>query len=206
MFTVYHVTYFKEYNTFPKFVLNDEITFGNTFNAFYNYFYMDDHHHQNVMAGGNAQRVHVSTELDALAKGLCNGYPDPRQLIPYLNHNFHDLDTLNRELILENIRIKYYSDMPSRFSCLWVTKSLEEAFIWSQHFSEEKDLKMITLETTTNAVKVDSKFIPLPHDSLKVREDKAHAYWSGQESETPMIEYLFQGNATVKNIQEFKTS
>ncbi|MEG1354140.1 MAG: DUF2441 domain-containing protein, partial [Malacoplasma sp.] len=108
---------------------------------------------------------------------------------------------LNRELILENIRIKDYPEMPSRFSCLWVAKSLEEASIWFNHFSKEKNLKLITLESTNDAVKVDSKFIPLPHDSLKVKEEKAHAYWSGQKSEAPMIEYLFQGIATVKEIQ-----
>lgn len=206
MVTFYHITYLKEYNTFAEFVLNDEITVGESFNPFYNYLYTDDHHSRTVMAGGDPQRVHFSTELDALSKGLCNGYPDPTKLIPYLNRNFHDLYNLNRELILENIRIKNYPEMPSRLTCLWVVKSLEEASIWSSHFSGGENLKLITLESNNDPVKVDSKLIPLPHDSLKIKEEKAHAYWSGQESKTPMIEYLFQGKATVKEIKEVKIS
>lgn len=43
--------------------------------------------------------------------------------------------------------------------------------------------------------------IPLPHDSLEDKERKSHSYWSGEISDNPMVEYLFQGNAKIKNIE-----
>lgn len=202
MHTFYHVTFKKTYNFFPEFNVNEEIIIGNDFNPFYNYFYSTN---DNIPVGipDGTQTIHYSTHLENLARatGIAR-YPSPQIIFPYLHNKFHDLSTLNRELILENIRIQSYPHMPSRLKCLWVTKTREEAQAWINHFSNEKEPKLISFESIVEPIKVDSMLIPLPHDSLKDKEVKSHSYWSGEMSEKPMIEYLFQGKAKIKCIED----
>ena len=202
MHTFYHVTFKKPYNFFPEFNVNEEITIGNNFNPFYNYFYSTDDHISVGIPGGT-QIIHYSTNLEYLARGTgITNYPNPQQIFPYLNNKFSDLYNLNRELILENIRIQSYPHMPSRLKCLWVTKTREEAQTWINNFSNTKELKLISFESMVEPIKVDSMLIPLPHDSLKDKEVKSHSYWSGEISEKPMIEYLFQGKAKITCIDD----
>ena len=41
-----------------------------------------------------------------------------------------------RELALEEVRLKKYPTYPSRMSCLYVSKTLEEADNWGKYFAE----------------------------------------------------------------------
>lgn len=197
MHTFYHVTYHKDYNCFPDFEVGQQIIAGETFNPFYNYFY-NTNENVSFNTPDGPQVIHFSVELKHLAGGCgINKYPDPKLLLPYLYQRFEDLSTLNRELILENIRLAHYPHMPSRLKCLWVTPTQEENAVWINHFISCKNMKIVSLVSETAPVKVDSKLIPLAHDSLTEKERKAHAYWSGKESDNPMIEYLFAGTAEV---------
>lgn len=199
--TFYHVSYNKPYNTFPELEVNTEIVVGDLYNSYFNYFYNTDDH-ININVSNGIQRVHYSTKMDHLAKGEgIKRYPDENVIYPYINKKLHDLYNLNRELILENIRLQFYSKMPSRLKCLWVSKTKEDALVWINHFSGKTELKLICLESLSEPVKVDSMFISLPHDSLENREKKSHSYWSGEISNKPMIEYLFQGKAKIKSIE-----
>nr|WP_312323985.1 DUF2441 domain-containing protein [Acinetobacter oleivorans] len=201
MHTFHHVSYSKPYNSFPELKENTQIVIGEKNNPFYDYFYNTDDM-EIIPAGGQQQEVHYSTLLGHLAKGEgISQYPNPQFIFPYLYGKFLDLYNLNREMILENIRLQHYPHMPSRMKCLWVTTSPEECAVWYSHFSKEVDKKIITFESESKPVMVDSRFVPLQHDSLSEKEKKAHAYWSGERSESPMIEHLFVGTATVKRIE-----
>ncbi|WP_454667817.1 DUF2441 domain-containing protein [Acinetobacter calcoaceticus] len=201
MHTFHHVSYSKPYNSFPDFVENTQIVIGEQNNPFFNYFY-NTNDLKTVTAGGEQQEVHYATELSVLAKGEhITKYPSPNHYLPYLYGKFSDLYTLNREMILENIRLQHYSHMPSRLKCLWVTTTGEECAVWFKHFMHERNMKLITFESEYEPVKVDSKFLPIEHDSLAEKERKAHLYWSSEMSESPMIEHLFVGTATVKRIE-----
>jgi hypothetical protein len=109
---------------------------------------------------------------------------------------------LERELLLEDVRSNYYSHMPSRQTCLWVTRSLSEAIEWFQHFVNlgNLEISLVTLETSDEPFKVDSMLLPLEKDSPEEKLEKVHAYWSGRMSINPMPEYLFEGQAKVKAI------
>jgi hypothetical protein len=201
MHTFYHVSYSKPYNHFPDFIENTQIKIGEQINPFFNYFY-NTNDMRIVPAGGQQQEVHYSTLLEHLAKGEgIIQYPRPDVILPYMYGKFLDLYNLNREMILENIRLQDYPHMPSRTKCLWVTTTPEECAVWYSLFSDEVDKKLITFESENEPKIVDSKFVPNKNDSLAEKERKAHAYWSGEMSESPMIEHLFVGTATVKRIE-----
>lgn len=197
MHTFYHVTYHKNYNCFPELEVGQQINAGVSDNPFYNYFHNIN---ENIPVGtpDGIQNVHYSVNLKHLADGTgVKSYPNPTVLLPHLYDRFTDLATLNRELVLENIRLAHYPNMPSRLKCLWVTLTQEECEVWKNHLTSCQEMKIITLTSDVLPVKVDSKLIPLEHDSLTEKERKAHAYWSGKESDNPMIEYLFAGTAEV---------
>lgn len=202
MHTYFHVTYPKKYNSFPNFEINTQINVGDKNNPFFNYYYeTNDFVHVNTDTG--VQNVHYATHLRYLASSENDeGYPEAETIIPYLNHKIMDHINLNCELLLENIRLQYYPHLPSRMKCLWVTSNIDECNIWFKFLLENEEMQLVTLESKDEAHKVDGNLLPLFEDSLAERERKAHAYWSGEMSESPMIEYLFVGTATIKGIRE----
>lgn len=205
MVDLYHVAHSKSskpYNDFPDLKLGDEIDVGSELNPFFSYFYKTDDHVK-FFNNDKQYEIHYTSSLNALAKGTTvQGVEVPELSFNYLNAKFHDLDCLNRELLLENVRLEHYPDMPSRHTCLWVSQEPQESLEWLQHFVDlgALDLKLVCLETSDEPAKVDSMFLPLKSDSLSKKLEKAHDYWSGKTSERPMIEYLFKGKATVKFI------
>lgn len=201
MHTFYHVNYSKPYNPFPDFVENTQIVIGEQNNPFFDYFYTNNDS-DSLELGDSGQKLHYSTILNFLGSGQSSEFlPPPNIMYPYINTKFLDLYKLNREMVLENIRLLHYPHMPSRMKCLWVSTTPEENMVWKDHFSTSGNLKVITFESESLPVKVDSKFVPVPQDSLSEKERKAHAYWSGEMSDTPMIEHLFVGTATIKRIE-----
>ncbi|MCH7395220.1 DUF2441 domain-containing protein [Acinetobacter dispersus] len=197
MHTFYHVTYHKNYNCFPDLEVGQQIIAGESYNPFHNYFYNTDEN-VSVDTPDGPQSVHYSSYLKYLANGKgFNEYPNPSILLPNLYGHFKNLSTLNRELILENIRLAHYPQLPSRFKCLWVTPSYEESAAWIFEFLPGQDKKIVTLTSNSPIIRVDSNFLPLATDSLGEKERKAHAYWSGEESDNPKIEYLFAGTAEI---------
>ena len=203
MHTFYHISYVKPYNLFPDFEIGQGVLIGNDFNPFFDHFYNLNEHVEVGIPNG-IQNVHYSTWIaDFTKQNSVKSYPDPTIFFPYINAKLKDLFTLNRELMLENIRLQYYPDMPSRLKSLWVSNTPEETSVWMMQFITSENLQLITFESSTEPSKaLDSKLLPLPHDSLKTKEEKAHAYWSGEVSKEPMIEHLFQGEAIVKDINK----
>lgn len=206
MSEIYHVAHTlasKPYNDYSDFNVGDEIDVGSSNNPFFNYFYKTE---DTISFFVNQKKydIHYAASLSTLAKGenTVDGVEIPYLDYVYLNTKFHDLDCLNREILLENVRLQHYPHMPSRQTCLWVTKTPEEALVWLQYFvnNGDRELKLICLETSDEAFLVDSMFLPLKTDSLAQKVKKAHDYWSGNMSEKPMIEYLFRGKAKVKFI------
>lgn len=202
MYTFYHITYSKPYNSFSDLRLGDEITVGEKLNPYYEYFHNTDDFIQVAIPDG-MQKVHYSDCVANFANNdSVKAYPPAKEFFPFINGKLDDLFQLNRELLLENVRLQFYPHMPSRLKCLWVTMTRDESTIWMTNFLKSPNLELITLESHDSPVKVDSMCLPLARDSLAIKEKKAHSYWSGQISNTPMIEYLFQGKATVKDINK----
>lgn len=110
-----------------------------------------------------------------------------------------------RELALEKVRREEYPHYPSRLSCLYTSRTLEEAKKWAQFFKDiGRDVYSIV------KLKVHGKLFDSDacncFDGTKIEEDnleKARHYWKMDvENEKPVIETLVDGEITVDEIVE----
>ena len=108
----------------------------------------------------------------------------------YLFHNEQDTRSVLCEWILEYVRVTLFPKMPSRFKCLFATKSRDEAIVWAQY-------------SRKICIPNDSPYLlPTSVDlsSTAILFEKAVKYWSGQRSDIPRLEVLIPYPCQVKNI------
>ena len=104
-----------------------------------------------------------------------------------------------REYILENIRLQYYPDRPSRFKCIWLTdeESLDRWYkIIDRH---NAGFSIYEMDVEGNVFKSADHLLPQPCWSNGLIEEVAHKYWNPKESDLTKNdrEYLFEGRARV---------
>ena len=84
-----------------------------------------------------------------------------------------------REDVLEYIRLKYYSERPSRFSCIYLTdeKSIET---WKQllNTNGNNDYYIYRVNAEGNIFSTSNGLLPYPHVSKDTMEYQAHNYWN----------------------------
>lgn len=129
----------------------------------------------------------------------------------YANPDKYEVDNLEhhtsvalRELALEEVRQKYYPQYPSRMSCLYVSKTLEEAERWGEFFARigRPTYHIVKLEVKGNS------FIGDAAKCFKGQIDKeenlrlAKAYWESEQAdvENEVCEMLVDGQITVVEI------
>ena len=134
----------------------------------------------------------------------------------YLFHNEQDTRSVLCEWILEYVRVTLFPKMPSRFKCLFATKSRDEAIVWAQYWNRQ-DYNLVEIEADTYIELdcswfTDSRKICIPNDSpyllptsvdlssTAILFEKAVKYWSGQRSDIPRLEVLIPYPCQVKNI------
>lgn len=119
----------------------------------------------------------------------------------------HHTSVALRELALEEVRKKKYPQYPSRMSCLYVSKTFEEAKNWGKYFAEigRPTYSIVKLEIQGNC------FIGDAAKCFDGRTDKAEnlrlaeLYWengSDRSDEKPIEEMLVDGVITVVEILE----
>lgn len=110
-----------------------------------------------------------------------------------------------RELAMEEVRKEKYPQYPSRMSCLYVSKTFEEADNWGKFFAEigRPTYHIVKLEVQGNV------FIGDATKCFKGTSDKqenlhlAERYWENTEEDTeqvPICEMLVDGYITVMEI------
>jgi hypothetical protein len=100
-----------------------------------------------------------------------------------------------RELIMEQLRLQEFPDVPSRQRCLFLTENLDEARTWKERV---KDPAIIcSIECTGTIHRADANLLLSDSESLSVTQDRGRRYWRGELSEDPHREILFIGDATV---------
>ena len=113
------------------------------------------------------------------------------------------LNTINndafilRELALEEVRKRKHPDFPSRLSCLYITKTKEEAINWSKILkrNKKKCKKILTLELTGEIFCFDGNLMKRQNISYKKHLDNAELYWNSIDYDNSEI--LFYGEAKV---------
>ncbi len=105
-----------------------------------------------------------------------------------------------RELALEEVRKVNFSNYPSRLSCLYVTKSKDEAINWSNILKRnKKECKhILTLELTGEIFCFDGNLMKRQNVSYLKHLENAKLYWNSINSDNSEI--LFYGEAKVIHI------
>ena len=103
----------------------------------------------------------------------------------------------DREYIMENVRKKYYPNLPSRYNSIWICDESSKDY-WYTKLRDNKVLYNVSL--TGELFRTSGNFIPdirLPLDKI---EELSHKYWDPKfESEEDELEteYLFQGELKI---------
>lgn len=124
----------------------------------------------------------------------------------YQNINLdHHAKVALRELAMEEVRLKKYSQYPSRLSSLYVSKSLEDAYNWANLFISlnRNVLQIVKLKVKGNIFTGDA------HNCFDGTIDKeynlkeAESYWENKKNKknkTPIYETIVNGEIEVIEI------
>lgn len=106
-----------------------------------------------------------------------------------------------REQVFEDYRRENYLDLPSRQKCLWVTE-MNQLSYWKT--MEQNVLRsLLTLELDGELFCADERWLTANTFSGVEYLERAKHYWAGEKSSFPIEEYLFCGNATIIEVQQF---
>ncbi len=121
-------------------------------------------------------------------------------LVKAANNILKELALYIREEIFEEIRFKYFPELPSRKTCIWVFEK-QSAKYWNDTLKD--GFEFYKLELTGILHKADQKYLHaeiISHEELKRR---AFNYWTGCDGEKPIEqELLFEGIVNIKERYE----
>lgn len=108
---------------------------------------------------------------------------------------------LARELLWENVRSAEFPQAPSRQRCIWLIESMADVKNWISRLGFKPNFySVVRLRATGRALKADGNCLAGDSEPLPVWFEKARAYWSGENSETPLPEVLFEGRIEIDEI------
>ena len=108
-----------------------------------------------------------------------------------------------RELALEKVRSEYYPSYPSRMSCLYTSRTLEEAEKWADYFKNigRNVYSIVKLKATGKIFDGDACNCFDGTEDEKENIRKAHHYWKKDiVNEKPVIETMIDGDIIVDEI------
>ncbi|MCM3357696.1 DUF2441 domain-containing protein [Psychrobacillus sp. MER TA 171] len=109
-----------------------------------------------------------------------------------------------RETIVEMVRLEEYPNYPSRLSCLYATKSLEDALKWVDLFNSynRQVLQLVKLRVFGKSFEGDASFLPKEDGiSFAKKIEQAREYWKGNVI-SGLPEMLVDGKIEVVEILE----
>ena len=122
-----------------------------------------------------------------------------------VGHKYLDQTTRAiRETILEMVRLEEDPNYPSRLSCLYATKSLEDALKWADLFNSynRQVLQLVKLRVDGKTFEGDASFLPKEDGiSFAKKIEQAREYWQGNVI-SGLPEMLVDGKIEVVEILE----
>lgn len=184
---VYHIV------TRKKMSIGQTINFDkNQKNTLYNFFF---------------EREHINSEGEDFFQILYGNYSDEG-----LNINKEDAEVaINyvsqtiraiREVIVEMVRLQEYPEYPSRLSCLYATRSYDDALKWKKVFDSynRKVLQIVKLRVNGSSFEGDGSLLPKEDGASFARKiEQAQKYWKGNVRNT-LPELLVSGKIEVVEI------
>lgn len=109
-----------------------------------------------------------------------------------------------RETVTELVRVSFFPEKPSRLKCLYVCRTLEDAYKWKENFEgySRKVLQLVELSSDGPSFTGDAIFLPKVNgDSFEKKLAQAKEYWSGKLN-GELEETLLGGKIKVEKILE----
>ena len=176
-----------------------QVSIGKTYNPFWQY-YVDF-----------SPEFMLNENKYLLCEILNTRYPSPKppigeETIEVIYNRLLDISKdfslYIREQTFESVRMRYYSELPSRQKCLWLTDENNTDYWKGQVLTGEGYL--YTLKVSGNLFCGDNIWLHADTFSASIYEDRAKKYWSGETEQNPNLEYIFCGEATVLDLQSIK--
>ena len=119
----------------------------------------------------------------------------------------HHTSVALRELALEEVRKKKYSNYPSRMACLYVSKTFEEAVNWAKFFAKigRPTYHIVKLQIEGNCFIGDAAKCFEGQIERQENLRLAELYWKNETNDTdkpPVFEMLVDGKITVVEIEK----
>ena len=119
----------------------------------------------------------------------------------------HHTSVALRELALEEVRKKKYSNYPSRMACLYVSKTFEEADNWAKFFAKigRPTYHIVKLQIEGNCFIGDAAKCFEGQIERQENLRLAELYWKNETNDTdkpPVFEMLVDGKITVVGIEK----
>src|SRR5262249_10895959 len=106
-----------------------------------------------------------------------------------------NLAWLNRELVWEIARQQECPAAPSRWTCMFLTETVDEMKRWLTHY--HKPGKIFEVEATGLVFVADCLWLPNDIHPLREQLAWAHAYWQGKRKPDGLSEVLFSGDLKI---------
>lgn len=144
---------------------------------------------------GRVEVFHGSRLLKAASLGEVQG--DILHRIGYEVTEYFYL--MARETLMELVRREVRRNAPSRWSCLWICRTLDEARKWSEKLDAHNKC-IVKISCYGMIAEVDTKFLPDNESLFLDMRQMAERYWLGEISAEPDMEVLFAGVAKVVEV------
>lgn len=130
-----------------------------------------------------------------------NDYNSILKLTNNYNALLSEYQILIRELGLEQIRNKYYPNLPTRQKCIWLCRNNQIDY-WKKRINDD-NIKIFKIKIFNKPSRFNEARLPLPSDSYSEILKKAKDYWTyNNEFEDEKDEYLYIGKITI--LEEIK--
>lgn len=184
---VYHIV------TRTKMKIGQIITFDNhNHNTLYRFFFERE---QLNTKGDDFFRILAHNKTN---EGLNLNNEDTEVAINYANQTIRAI----RETITEMVRLQEYPEYPSRLSCLYATKSYEQALKWKEVFDSynRNVLQIVKLHVNGSCFEGDGNLLPKEDGApFSKKIEQARAYWKGHNNNN-LPELLVNGHIKVVEI------
>ncbi|MCE5208323.1 MAG: DUF2441 domain-containing protein [Chloroflexi bacterium] len=139
----------------------------------------------------NSNQLWTRAAIQKVKKELNSNlnYDFVNSFLTYFDNVAEDFAFYMRESVFEEIRKDFFSDLPSRKTCLWV---LEYDAI--DYWRKTMGGKLLKLKLTGVIHKADQRHLPNEVLPGNVIREKAFNYWTGSDGRNPIEEeLLFEG-------------
>lgn len=120
-------------------------------------------------------------------------------LNPFTFTDINSMNSFQIDLQAEIIRKQFYSNMPSRFKSIFAVKQISDFIPWAKYFSINQCPHIFEIECdASQCIELDATYLKggitcNPNSQI----ESLHKYWSGQLSNSPLLELLIPLPVTI---------